>query len=371
MPSDEPQPDASWDEHYADERDAAFLYRELAKVEGDDTRRDLFERLAVVEDRHVARWVELFAGAGRPLPPYRTSLRTRALASVARTFGPSAILSLVLAEEGREVQAYLGLARQSTNRETHKAAVDIASDSAVHARELSEVMGREGEPWHVGGAGGLLRSIVYGFNDGLTANFGLVAGIIGASVSPHIVIISGLAGAMADALSMGSSGYLAAKSEAEVQAHQIEMERHEMRLMPDLEEEELAVIYEAKGLSRERARETAKAVMQDPAQALETQVREELNIHPAELAPLKDGLVTGTATAVGAFIPIAPFLVMTHGSAVWVSLAVSMLAHFGIGAARSLFTGRGIWASGRDMFIVGFGVAAVGYVIGELITKLM
>ena len=87
----------------------------------------------------------------------------------------------MLAEEGREVQAYLGLARQSTNRETHKAAVDIASDSAVHARELSEVMGREGEPWHVGGAGGLLRSIVYGFNDGLTANFGLVAGIIGAS----------------------------------------------------------------------------------------------------------------------------------------------------------------------------------------------
>ncbi len=319
----------------------------------------------------MARWEELFAGAGRPLPPYRTSWRTRALASVARTFGPSAILPLVLAEEGREVQAYLGLARQSTNRETHKAAVDIASDSAVHARELSEVMGREGEPWHVGGAGGLLRSIVYGFNDGLTANFGLVAGIIGASVSPHIVIISGLAGALADALSMGSSGYLAAKSEAEVQAHQIEMERHEMRLMPDLEEEELAVIYEAKGLSRERARETAKAVMQDPAQALETQVREELNIHPAELAPLKDGLVTGTATAVGAFIPIAPFLVMTHGSAVWVSLAVSMLAHFGIGAARSLFTGRGIWASGRDMFIVGFGVAAVGYVIGELITKLM
>ena len=86
------------------------------------------------------------------------------------------MLPLILAEEGREVQAYLGLARHSSNRQTHKAAVDIASDSAVHARELSEVMGREGEPWHVGGAGGFLRSIVYGFNDGLTANFGLVAG---------------------------------------------------------------------------------------------------------------------------------------------------------------------------------------------------
>jgi VIT1/CCC1 family predicted Fe2+/Mn2+ transporter len=186
-----------------------------------------------------------------------------------------------------------------------------------------------------------------------------------------VVIISGSAGAMADALSMGSSGYLAAKSEAEVQAHQIEMERHEMRLMPDLEEDELALIYEAKGLTKERARETAQAMMKDPARALETQVREELNIHPAELAPLKDGIVTGTATAVGAFIPIAPFFVMSHDAAMWTSLTISMLAHFAIGAARSLFTGRSIWASGRDMFLVGFGVAAVGYAIGELITRFL
>ena len=368
---DRPQPDESWDEHYRDERDAAYLYRELAAVEADRERRTLFEKLAVVEDSHVASWQELFEQAGRPLPAYATARRTRLLAWTAKHFGTSLVLPLMLAEEGREVQAYLGMARQSSHRQTHKAAVEIASDSAVHARELAEVMGREGEPWHVGGSGGYLRSVVYGFNDGLTANFGLVAGVIGASVAPHIVIISGVAGAIADALSMGSSGYLAAKSEAEVQAHQIDMERHEMRLMPDLEEEELAVIYEAKGLPPERARETARAMMKDPAQALDAMVREELNIHPAELAPLKDGVVTGTATAIGAFIPIAPFFVMSHGAAVWTSLAISMLAHFAIGAARSLFTGRSVWASGRDMFVVGFGVAAVGYLIGEWITKIL
>jgi len=371
MRSDRPEADETWDEHYADEKDAAFLYRALARAETDQQRRELFDRLAVVEDQHVARWETLFAEAERPLPAYATARRTRLLAWVAKQFGPSSVLPLILAEEGREVQAYLGLARQSTNRQTHQAAVDIASESAIHARELSEVMGREGEPWHVGGAGGLLRSIVYGFNDGLTANFGLVAGVLGADVAPHVVIISGAAGAIADALSMGSSGYLAAKSEAEVQAHQIEMERHEMRLMPDLEEDELALIYEAKGLSKERARETAKTMMEDPARALETQVREELNIHPAELEPLKDGVVTGTATAVGAFIPIAPFLLFSHATAIWTSLAISMLAHFAIGAARSLFTGRSLWASGRDMFLVGFGVAAVGYAIGELITRLL
>ena len=363
--------DETWDEHYSDERDAAFLYRALAAIEKDSERRALFDKLAAVEDRHVQRWEELFRESGRRLPAYSTALRTRAVAWLARTFGTSVVLPLMLAEEGREVQAYLGLARQSTNRLTHKAAVDIAADSAIHARELSEVMGREGEPWHVGGSGGYLRSVVYGFNDGLTANFGLVAGVIGADVAPHIVLISGVAGAIADALSMGSSGFLAAKSEAEVQAHQIEMERHEMRLMPDLEEDELAVIYESKGLTPERARETAKAMMQDPAQALNAMVREELNIHPAELAPLKDGVITGFATAVGAFIPIVPFFMMEFWPAAWTSLAISMLAHFAIGAARSLFTGRGVWASGRDMFIVGFGVAAVGYVIGELLTRLL
>jgi predicted membrane protein (TIGR00267 family) len=364
-----PTADETWDHHYADERDAAWLYRELAKADRSEERRDLFARLAVVEDQHVARWDELFKAAGRPLPAYSTAARTKLLAWVARTFGPSTVLPLILAEEGREVQAYLGLARQSAHRDTHQAAVDIASDSAVHARELAAVMGREGEPWHVGGAGGMLRSVVYGFNDGLTANFGLVAGVLGADVASHIVIITGNAGCVSDALSMGSSGYLAAKSEAEVQAHQIEMERREMRLMPDLEEQELVLIYEAKGLTPERARETAKAMMADPVRALETQVREELNIHPAELEPLKDGLVTGVATFVGAFIPIAPFLLLEHSTAVWVSLAVSMLAHFAIGAARSIFTGRGIWASGRDMFVVGFGVAAIGYLIGEAITK--
>jgi predicted membrane protein (TIGR00267 family) len=347
------------------------MYRALAEIETNGERRQLFDRLAHVEDRHVERWEQLFRESGRRLPEYKTALRTRVLAWAARRFGPSLILPLMLAEEGREVQSYLGLARQSTDRQMHAAAVDIASDSAMHARELSAIMGRDGEPWHVGGSGGYLRSIVYGFNDGLTANFGLVAGVIGANVAPHVVVISGIAGAFADALSMGSSGYLAAKSEAEVQAHQIDMERHEMRLMPDLEEDELAVIYEAKGLPADRARETAHAMMKDPSQALDAMVREELNIHPAELAPLKDGVVTGFSTAVGAFIPIVPFLMFEFHAALWISLAISMLAHFAIGAARSLFTGRSVWASGRDMFLVGFGVAAVGYAIGELVTTFL
>ena len=148
------------------------------------------------------------------------------------------------------------------------------------------------------------------------------------------------------------------------------IERDELRLMPDLEEKELALILEAKGLTPDNARDSAEAMMKDPTRALETKVQEELRIQPPSVTPLADGLVTGTATAFGAVIPLIPFLILPVAPAIWASLTVSMLAHFAVGAARSIFTGRGVWASGRDMFLVGFGVAAAGYVIGALVTKL-
>ena len=111
-------------------------------------------------------------------------------------------------------------------------------------------------------------------------------------------------------------------------------------------------------------------MMSNPAQALETKVQEELGIQPPAVTPFADGAVTGTATLVGALIPLVPFLTMDVGRAIWVSLTISMLAHFAIGAARSVFTGRSVWASGRDMFLVGFGVAAAGYLIGDLLMRL-
>lgn len=359
--------DPVWTEYYLDEMDAAWLYRALAESERDRDRRSIFERLATVEDAHVQRWRGLFKLHGGTAPSHTPSRRTRALAWVARRFGSTVVLPIIVQQESREVASYLWLARRSRSKSTHDAAMAIATESAEHAQDLSQSLGRNGEPWHATLGGGYLRSVVYGFNDGLTANFGLVAGVIGADVPPNIVILTGVAGALADALSMGASGYLAAKSEAEVSARQIAIEREELKLMPDLEEKELALILEAKGLTPARARESAKAMMLEPERALVTKVQEELGITPPVVTPLADGLVTGAATAVGAFIPLLPFLIMDAAQAIWVSLTISMLAHFGIGAARSIFTGRSLWASGRDMFLVGFGVAAAGYLIGVLL----
>jgi len=197
-----------------------------------------------------------------------------------------------------------------------------------------------------------------------------VAGVLGAAAAPHIVLVSGIAGMIADALSMGASGYLAAKSEQEVYAHEIAMEQEEIRLMPDVEEDEIALVYQAKGIEPGIARQMAVEVMRDPQRALGEQVREELKIGEAHATPLKEGWVTGASTAVGALIPVAPFLVFSGPAAAWIAFAVAMLSHLAVGGARSVFTGRGVIRSGIDMFVVGLGVAAVGYVVGDLVAKI-
>jgi VIT1/CCC1 family predicted Fe2+/Mn2+ transporter len=285
------------------------------------------------------------------------------------------LLPMLLEEEGREVKSYLDLHRSSPQGPTGATALTLAKESAEHAESLAGLTGTSGEPWHKTGAGGMLRNVVYGFNDGLTANFGLMAGMLGAqgqlSVSGHAVIVAGLAGAVADALSMGSSGYLAAKSEREVNEYEIAMEREEIRLMPELEQEELSLLYQAKGIPAGQAEALAVQVMSDPERALEEKVREELKIGEPGSTPLREAWITGAATAIGALIPVAPFLLLHGAAAVWVSFAIAMLAHFGVGAARSFFTGRGVFRSGMDMFVVGLGVAGVGFLIGEWITKLL
>ena len=170
---------------------------------------------------------------------------------------------------------------------------------------------------------------------------------------------------------MGSSGYLAAKSEREVFEHEIAMEKEEIRLMPELEQEELSLVYQAKGIPTPQAEALAAQIMTDPARALEEQVREELKIGEATSTPMREAWITGTATALGAFNPVAPLLFDTGRVAIWASFALAMLSHFAVGAARSFFTGRGIVRSGMDMFLVGLGVAGIGYLLGDWIVKLL
>ena len=364
----------AFEHHWQDEADAAYLYRILSDAEPDPRKKDIYLRLALVEDRHVEIWGDLLERHGRARGQFRPSGRARLLATLGRWFGPGFLLPMLLKEEGREVKAYLDMHRATpTGAPGGGEALTLARESAEHASTLSRISGGSGEPWHRTESGGFLRNVVYGFNDGLTANFGLVAGVIGATVTDqqHMVIVAGVAGAIADALSMGSSGYLAAKSEREVYDYEISMERDEVALMPEVERDELAIIYEAKGMEREAAHHLATQVMADPERMLQEQVQEELKIGEQTMSPLREGWVTGAATAVGAAIPVFPFIVWGGTTAIVLSFALSMISHFLVGAARSVFTGRSVFRSGLDMFVVGLGVAVVGYYVGEWIAKLL
>jgi VIT1/CCC1 family predicted Fe2+/Mn2+ transporter len=368
-PPPAPPPDLhAFEHHWQDEADAAYLYRLLAAAEPDPKKSDVYRRLAEVEDRHVEIWGNLLRQHGRPPRAFRPTARTRLLASLGKMFGPNFLLPMLLREEGREVKAYLDMHRSTARgvAGSHES-LTLARESAEHATTLGKISGHHGEPWHRAESGGYLRNIVYGFNDGLTANFGLVAGAIGyaaADLHQH-VIVYGTAGLIADALSMGSSGYLAAKSEQEVYANEIAMERDEIALMPEVERDELALIYEAKGMSTDAAHALATEVMGNPQRMLEEQVQEELGIGERAMSPLREGVITGSATAVGALIPVLPFLLAEGRTAIILSFAISMISHWLVGAARSVFTGRSVFRSGLDMFVVGLGVAIAGYYVGE------
>jgi VIT1/CCC1 family predicted Fe2+/Mn2+ transporter len=364
----------TFEHHWQDEADAAYLYRLLASAEKDAKKSDIYRRLAEVEDRHTEIWGRLIVEHGGKQPKFRPTARTRLLAGLGKVFGPGFLLPMLLAEEGREVKGYLDMHRSTTPGAPGAGeSLLLARESAQHAQTLNGIAGRTGEPWHRTESGGLLRNVVYGFNDGLTANFGLVAGVIGAASSEqhHTVIVAGVAGLIADALSMGSSGYLAAKSEAEVYANEIAMERDEIALMPEVERDELALIYEAKGMGREAAHALATEVMADPERMLDEQVQEELGISDPHMSPMREAWITGTATAIGALIPVLPFLLLSGTTAIVTSFTIAMLSHWLVGAARSVFTGRSVFRSGLDMFVVGLGVAIVGYYVGEWIAKVL
>ncbi len=367
------QPDGKtikiWRSHLQDEIDASYLYSEFAMLEPDPDRKDILLELAEVENRHVARWLEILTSYDIKVKKQRPTNKARLLAWYARNVDRTFPLSRMLAEEGDEVKDYLTLYKNSTLEVAKETALDLAKDSALHTESLQELTGTRDEPWHKMESGGTLGNIVYGFNDGLTANFGLLAGIVAATSDVPQILVGGIVGTVADALSMGASGYLAAKSEQEVYEHEIEIEKDEIMLMPDIEEDELTLIYSARGVPKEHARQLAREVMSDPERALEEKIQSELKIGETHSTPFKEGWITGLATAIGAFIPVAPFLFAPVGTAIWLSFSIAMLSHFVVGAARSLFTGRGLFRSGIDMFVVGLGVAGFGFLVGELLER--
>ncbi len=356
-----------WRKSWQEEVNAHYLYQVLEKSVSEERERKLYRQLGGLEEEHVDAWEKLLLEKNVPAGARKPAFQALLLAWMARRFGPGFLRQYMAAWEGREVQEYLMLHQRAKQPETRLLAKQLAMDSAEHEQLQTDDDGKES--WHSAESGGMLRNVIYGFNDGLTANFGLIAGVIGASAAPHVVVVSGMAGMLADALSMGSSGYLAAKSESEVYENERRKEKLELSVMPEIEARELSLIYQSKGMQAVEADRMVKVLIADKQAFLQEKMKQELEMDTTAIYPFREGWITGLATAIGAAIPVAPFLVTEGIPAIVASFVLSMLAHFAVGAARSFFTGRNFWKSGLEMFVVGFGIAIAGYFLGEWLIK--
>lgn len=350
--------------HYMDEGDSSYIYDILAQLTPSEERRKVYKKLSAKEREHQKKFAEFLKKIGEKPPEYKPSFKIRLMEFLAKRGASNTVLKMRVSDEMSEVKDYILSKRQDTFSQS------IAKDEAIHSKVLQSVVtSSTTEGWHHHESGGILRNAIYGFNDGLTANFGLIMGVVGSGTGHNVLILSGIAGLIADTLSMGSSAYLAAVSEKEVYEHEISLEKKEIELMPKEEEEELALIYQTKGFSEITARKIAHDIMSGNKDiALQEKVVQELGITSAESKPLNEGFITGLSTLFGAFIPLLPLLFGSSKEFIIASFIISMAFHFLVGSVRSIFTGRGVFRSGIDMFVVGLGVAIVGYLIGYFLT---
>ena len=374
------------------ERDAIWLYDALATVERDDRRAAAFRRIAGNERRHARVWEERLTAQGATVPPPAgPRLRVRTIALLARLFGTRAVADMVQALEGDEEAAY----EAQTSPEVEAIAADerehariwreLEGDAAVARQRIEPAGAAAGiraaeaavapadfvrrERWHRAGRSGTFRAVVFGVSDGLVSNLSLVMGVAGASSQDaRLIVLTGIAGLLAGAFSMAAGEYISMQSQRELFERQIALERDEMAAMPAEEQAELAAIYRAKGLSPAEADGLAGRLFRDPERALDTLVREELGLDPDQLGSAW-GAAGGSfvAFAIGASIPVLPYLVAGGLTAFWASVVVSLVALFLVGAAVSLLTGRSTLFSGVRQLLLGAGAAVVTYAVGLVI----
>lgn len=357
------------------EVEAAATYRHLADRERDPKRRDILNRLVEQEEKHAARWSErIQATTGTAPDPKEVE---RGLSWFQRISDPNVVLHRLEQEENKAEAEYDQLMRRLSDPADRRIAEEAMLEERDHAvvlrtlaggkiptprSTLDTILGRE--RWHVRGSG-WIGDAIYGVNDGLGAVFGIVSGMAGYTGGSEVVLAAGLAGTLASALSMGSGAYLAAKSQREVYESEIARERREIEEDPNEEILELELFYQLKGFSAEESRSMAERLQKEPKQFLRALVHEELGLSEESFPnPWRSTISATVSTAIGGFIPIIPFFFTIGMPAVIASFVISTLAHFVVGASKSLVTTRSWWASGLEMTAVGVIEAAITYGLG-------
>jgi VIT1/CCC1 family predicted Fe2+/Mn2+ transporter len=352
------------------EVDGVALYQALAKAETDPNLAEVYRRLAAVEGAHAEFWRRKLDRVGLSGLRLRPSFRTRALAWLARRFGPAFVLPTIAAAEVRDSSAY--------DAQSDAAAGGLPADERAHARVIqaaaSTGQGLAGpalaalEGRHRGAGGNALRAAVLGANDGLVSNLSLVMGVAGAVSAQHTILLTGIAGLVAGSCSMAMGEWLSVNSSRELYQRQIAAEAAELEQSPEEEKEELVLIYQAKGVGKSQAQALAEQLLANKDTALDTLAREELGIDPDALggSPWAAGAASFFLFAAGAIFPVAPFFLLSGQAALLASVALSGAALAAIGAGTSLFTGRGVAFSAARQLLIGYGAAAVTFAIGRL-----
>jgi VIT1/CCC1 family predicted Fe2+/Mn2+ transporter len=354
------------------EIDSAALYKALADAEENPQIAEVYRRLGAVEEAHAEFWRQELARVGARLPALRAGWRTRSLVRLARWFGPTFVLPTVASLERADVTRY--------DSQPEAASSGLPSAERSHSRVVAAVLenaprGAIGptlaklEGRHRGAGGNALRAAVLGANDGLVSNLSLVMGVLGADVSQHTVLLTGLAGLVAGASSMAMGEWLSVTNARELFETQVATEAQELEQNPAEEQEELALIYQAKGIGQDEARALARRLLADRKSALDTLVREELGLDPEELGG-SPYVAAGTSFglfSVGAIVPVLPLFFLSGLAAVVASLALAGLALAAIGVATSIFTGRGAAFSALRQLVIGYVAAGVTYGIGKLV----
>ncbi len=354
------------------EVDSAALYETLSKTEKNPQLAQIYARLAAVEAAHGEFWKRQIAALGERAPLLRPGFRTRALAWLARRFGPAFVLPTVNTLEQMDSGTYAGQPEAVAGglpaaERSHARIIEaLASPSAAGftGPTLARLEGR-----HRGMGGNALRAAVLGANDGLVSNLSLVTGVAGANLATRTILVTGLAGLLAGACSMALGEWLSVNTARESAQRQIDTEAAELDQVPEEEQEELALIYQAKGLPEDLAKTLAAQLIANKQTALDTLVREELGIDPGELGG-SAWAAAGTSFllfSLGAIFPVAPYFALTGPLALIASLAASCVALVLIGAGTALFTGRGTVFSGARQLVVGLAAAGVTFGLGKLI----
>ena len=353
-------------QNYIVEMDGIALYRSMAAAERDTQRAAIFEKLAQNEERHAQRWAKLIQSGGGSVPKHKPSARVRLLGWLARQFGTRRVVPIISSMEARDEAGYM---RQPE-------AAGLPAEERAHSRTLLAMEGKTSgqdsiagaERWHTTATGGGLRAAVFGINDGLLSNFSLVMGFAGAEAKSEYIILAGVAGLLAGSFSMAAGEYVSVRAQREVFEQQIAIEKEELEMSPREEEEELSLIYQAKGIPEHEASRLANRIIQNPKTAIDTLAREELGLDPAGLgSPWTAAMSSFVAFVLGAFVPVAPYLLTAGTKALIASASLSFCALFSVGAVLSIFTSRGPLRSGARMLGIGLLVSAITYSVGWLL----